>query len=163
MTDCLSSQEEFRLQISGPGLDVDRMVNSETIAAVLSAAMAPRPSGARETNVSSISDSDSSLSTTTSLREFLDGVGATAKSDQIVAIGSFLSKVERQAEFSRNDIRSRFSSAREPMPSNFSRDFSKTLRKAFIAEVHKKPGFYYVTKTGMQAVQNHFSNTRNKS
>lgn len=157
MTDCASNNEEFRLQISGPGLDVDRMISGAIAAAVLATAMAPRPSDGREVNLSTLDACASAFPSTTSLREYLDEVGAKKKTDLIVAIGSFLLKIERQTDFSRDDIRARFSSAREPMPRNFSRDFNQTLKDALIAEVHQKPDYFYVTKTGMNAVENHFS------
>ncbi|MGC4025216.1 MAG: hypothetical protein QM744_08730 [Mesorhizobium sp.] len=91
-----------------------------------------------------------------SLREFLDDAKATTKPDQIVAIGQYMAVQEGKDTFSRDDIKARFQSARERLPSNFPRDFSTAIGKGMIAEDHAKSGQYYVTKTGAQAVERRF-------
>ena len=67
-------------------------------------------------------------------------------------------EIEGQGDFSRDDIRSRFITAREPPPGNFGRDFAVAERNGWIAEVHGKKNRYYVTAKGAQAINNNFSN-----
>jgi hypothetical protein len=68
--------------------------------------------------------------------------------------------MEGQADFSRDDIRSRFITAREPAPGNFGRDFGSALKNGWIAEVHGKKNRYYVTAKGAQTINNSFSNRK---
>jgi hypothetical protein len=93
-----------------------------------------------------------------SLREYLDKIGASKKPDQITTIAHYLCDYERQDDFSRDDIRSRFLTAREPLPANFGRDFAVALRNGWVAEVHGKKNRFYVTAKGTQAINNNFSN-----
>ncbi|TIN27660.1 hypothetical protein [Mesorhizobium sp.] len=95
-----------------------------------------------------------------SLREFLDEARAATKPDQIVAIGHYMALHGRKDTFSRDDIKAHFQSARERLPSNFPRDFSTAISKGMIAEDHAKTGQYYVTKTGVQAVERRFGAQR---
>ena len=71
--------------------------------------------------------------------------------------GGATEEIEGQADFSRDDIRSRFITAREPTPGNFPRDFAVALKNGWIAEVHGKKNRFYVTAKGAQAINNNFS------
>jgi len=93
-----------------------------------------------------------------SLREYLDKIGASKKPDQITTIAHYICDYERQDDFSRDDIRSRFLTARESPPGNFGRDFAVALKNGWIAEVHGKRNRFYVTAKGAQAISNNFSN-----
>ena len=90
------------------------------------------------------------------LREYLDQVGASQKSPQIVAIAHYLVSHEGKATFTRDDVKSRFAAAKEPMPTNFPRDFGASIKSGMIAEAHQRPGEYYVTKTGIQFIERRF-------
>ena len=84
------------------------------------------------------------------------------KPDQIVTIGHYVMHFEGQDDFSRDDVKTRFSIAREPMPANFSRDFALAEKSGMIAKVHGKEGHYYITKVGLSSVQNKFSKKKAK-
>ena len=100
-----------------------------------------------------VDDSDVQVS----LREFLDEVHAKRKPDQIVTIGRYITQFEGQADFSRDEVKSRFSVALEPMPANFPRDFRVAERNGMIAKVHGKEGRFYITKTGLRAIKDKFA------
>ena len=151
-------EEEFNLKISGEGINVERKIDSGTLttimAAVIGAQRFDSPASLDPTNA----DVTPPLQQPSmALREYLDKVEATRKPDQIVAIGHFISHYEAQPHFSQDEVRSHFSIAREPMPKNFSRDFGLTVKAGMIAKVYQKPGFFYVTKTGISAVERHFA------
>jgi len=93
-----------------------------------------------------------------SLRECLDKIGASKKPELITTIAHFICHYERQDDFSRDDVRSRFLTAREPLPRNFGRDFAVALTRGWIAEVHGKKSRFYVTAKGAQAINDNFSN-----
>lgn len=163
MSEKENSVEEFDLTISGDGINVERKIDSKTLAAILTLVMGTQKF---DDTTSTIPRDDNVASpfpeTPMSLREYLDKVGASRKPDQIVAIGYFISYYEDQSDFSRDEIRSRFSVAREPMPKNFGRDFNLALKAGMIAKVHQKSGNFYITKTGLDAIKRNFAKIKQK-
>ena len=150
--------EDFNLKISGEGINVERKIDSQTLAAVMAAIIGAQRFDSQAGLVPTNAEATPPLQQPfMALREYLDKVEATRKQDQIVAIGHFISHYEAQPHFSRDEVRSHFSIAREPMPKNFARDFGLAVKAGMIAEVHQKHGFFYVTKTGISAVERHFA------
>src|SRR5438445_805629 len=75
-----------------------------------------------------------------SLREFLQQADVSAGIHaKILAVGRYLRDFEGQADFTRDDIRTRFRTAGEGQPANFPRDFQKAVRAGWIAEDPKSP------------------------
>ncbi|MBD8662886.1 hypothetical protein IFT59_06440 [Rhizobium sp. CFBP 8752] len=150
-----SVSEEFKLTLSGDGLEVQRSVTPQQAASILSIIMGgdlfPTVGLASNSSVASAGPV-----VRLSLREFLDEVGANKKSDQIVAIGHYMSLHEGEASFTREQVKERFKVAREPMPANLPRDFGTALNAGLIAEDHKVPGQYYITKSGLRAIESRF-------
>ncbi|MBL6935647.1 MAG: hypothetical protein ISR48_09560 [Alphaproteobacteria bacterium] len=154
-------EEEFDLRISGGGINVERKIDSKVLAAVMAAVMGAQ--GASDYANPELNNTDvkpQQPNIRMSLREYLDDVQATRKPDQIVAIGHFISHYEERPNFSRDEIRARFSTAKEPMPANFSRDFGLAVKAGMLAEVHLKQGQFYVTKTGIRAVERCFAKAK---
>ena len=117
--------DEFHLTISGRGINVDRLIDGQTLAAVMALVMgAEKPVTRAPVATGESSPSAAGAVVQTSLREFLDEVNANRKPDQIATIGHYIAQFEGQEEFSRDDVKARFSVAREPMR----RIFRATLR-----------------------------------
>ncbi|MER9237874.1 hypothetical protein [Mesorhizobium sp. M0633] len=146
--------EQFTLTLKGNGVEIKREISPDQFAAIMSVVIG-RDMSASNTSTAS-TGAPVELPVKISLREFLDEVKAVRKPDQIVAIGHYIGLHEGQPTFSREDIKDRFAAAREPMPSNFPRDFGVAIKAGAIAGAHQKAGHYYVTKTGIQAVDRHF-------
>ncbi|WNJ92924.1 hypothetical protein [Bosea sp. 685] len=144
----------FSITLTGPGISIEREVSANKVAAIMGIIIGSSPSEAVITSTSNIGGI--AKPEKVSLREFLDEAKAITKPDQIVAIGHYMAVHEGKDIFSREDIKARFQSARERLPSNFPRDFNVAISKAMIADDHLKSGHYYVTKTGIQAVERHF-------
>jgi hypothetical protein len=146
----------FALRLSGDGINIEQQIEQRMALQIVQVVMgggasAAMPSGAH-TNARTADRASLSL------REYLDEIGAKKKPDQITTIAQFVCEIEGQGDFSREDIRSRFSTAREPPPANFGRDFAVAERNGWVAEVHGKKGRYYVTAKGAQAIKNNFLN-----
>lgn len=144
--------EMFTVSLKGTGVVIEREVNAAQLALIMSVLMGGDASGP----ISEEKPRAIGGSVKVSLREFLDDAKAITKPDQIVAIGHYMALQESRETFSREDIKARFQSAREKLPANFPRDFNAAIAKAMIAEDHAKRGQYYVTKTGVQAVERRF-------
>jgi NDP-sugar pyrophosphorylase family protein len=148
--------EEFDLKLAGDGINIEKKIDRQTAAAVMAAVLGVHPTST-EPSQAGVVGVQHQPEEQISLREFLDEVKAVGKRDQIVAIGYYICHHEVQSNFSREDVKARFSAAREPMPANFPRDFNQAIKIGMIAEAHKHAGRFYVTKTGVQAVERHFT------
>lgn len=153
--------EEFIVALSGVGIDIKRAITPEKAAVIMNVIMGVE-SIVGENDLGASRPTRAAGAAKTSLREFLDDVKAMKKPDQVVAIGHYIGMYEGHATFTRDNIKARFAAAREPMPSNFPRDFATAIKAGMIAEDHKQAGHYYVTKTGIHAVERRFgSQNRN--
>jgi hypothetical protein len=151
------SPKMFSLRLSGDGINIEQQIEQRVALQVVQVVMGGgAPAAAPCTGAKS--DAQSSDGVSLSLREHLDKIGASKKPEQIAAIAHYVCEIEGQPDFSRDDIRSRFITAREPPPGNFGRDFAVALKNGWIAEVHGKKNRFYVTAKGAQAIKSNFSN-----
>lgn len=148
------NQETFTVTLTGAGIDIKREVSATKLAHVLRVVMGDDLGEGAVLGTTSPAVRPERAKV--SLREFLDDAKATTKPDQIVAIGHYMAVHEGKDTFSRDHVKARFQAARERLPANFPRDFSSAIAKGLIAEDHAKRGEYYVTKTGVQAIERHF-------
>ena len=148
----------FSLRLSGDGISIEQQIDQRTALQIVQVVMGGGAPAAAPQSIGAKPDARSPDGVSLSLREYLDKIGASKKPDQITTIAQFVCEIEGQGDFSRDDIRSRFITAREPPPGNFGRDFAVAERNGWIAEVHGKKNRYYVTAKGAQAINNNFSN-----
>ncbi len=83
--------------------------------------------------------------------------------DKILAIGDYMLECEGAEDFGRVEVKSRFRTAGEAMPKNFTRDFGWALKNGWIAEDPNKPDRFYVTRTGKTALSEKFSDDIKKA
>jgi hypothetical protein len=159
------TQKTFSLRLAGEGVSIEREIDQRAAFQVMQIVMGGGI--AADTNSSSAINFSSTVAKedapprereALSLREYLDRIGASKKPEQIATIAHYICDYEMQADFSREDVRSRFLSAREPLPGNFGRDFAVAVKNGWVAEVHGKKNRFYVTAKGIQAIGNSFSN-----
>lgn len=150
-------EAKFALKLSGDGINVDREIDRDIALRVLNIVLGDRGTIAPTGTHGGRTVTGSNGRVPLSLREYLDEAQPTRKPDQIVTIAHFVCEHEGAEDFSREEVRSRFPAAREPIPANFARDFAWTLKNGWIAEVPGKNGRYYVTAKGIQAVESRFS------
>jgi hypothetical protein len=148
--------EKFELKLVGAGIEITRKIDHQTAAEVMALVLGARPVASANEKTPAQAETEISQPQV-SLREFLDEVNARRKPDQIVAIGHYLSTYGSQPTFSRDDVKMRFSAAKEPMPKNFPRDFGLAIKAGMIAPAHQQAGYFYVTKSGIQSVERRFS------
>ena len=148
----------FSLRLSGEGINIEQQIEQRLALQVVQVVMGGSSLAIAPQSVGAPPHVRSSDGVSLSLREHLDKIGASKKPEQIVTIGHYVCEIEGQSDFSRDDIRSRFITAREPPPGNFGRDFAVAIKNGWIAEVHGKKNRYYVTAKGTQAINNNFSN-----
>jgi len=146
-------EEDFTLTLKGKGINVEKIVDQKTALAVLSIVWGDAPD--MERNVPPEDQAPGGQRHSVSMGEYIDQTGASTNKERIVAIGMYLSEYKNTLTFSRSDIVAGFRSAREQMPKNMTRDLSSTAEARWIEETEEN-GIYYVTNTGVRAVQGKF-------
>ncbi len=159
--------KKYDLKLSGHGLNFDREIDERAaltiMNAVLGGAIARQPLASGIGTTSSTASSHPVADSRTSLRGYIDQVGAKILAAKIVAIGAYRRDVEGKEEFTHDDIGGRFKGAGEPAPSNLPRDFQTAVSYGWIAEDHQHPGQYFITKEGDIALANKFEGVRGSS
>jgi len=143
--------EIFHLKLMGKGITIDKQVDAGLAAAIAQMAFGgPPPRGAPVGPTATPRQNLVAVAgQRLSLREYLQSVGAGRGIHiKILAVGRHMRDFEKQEDFNREEVRSRFRSAGEPQPANFARDFQKAVRAGWIAEDHQNSGRFYVTRTG---------------
>lgn len=145
------SEEKYHLTLKGPGISINKVIDARTAGAI-----AQMTFGGVSVDIAHV-DRRTVFNPTTaapsgaplSLREYLQSAtpdrGIHTK---ILAVARYIRDVEKQNDFTREDVRNRFRSAGERQPANFHRDFQKAVRAGWIAQDHQSRGQYYVTRTG---------------
>jgi hypothetical protein len=151
MTD--AAAEEFSLKLEGNGVSIERMVNRSIAMAILAAVLG----GSEATAASHTAPEAAPTVPNISPREFLAQTGATSNAEKLTALGQYLCEHEKAESFSRDDVRGAFRRAHEVIPKNLPRDFGTAVQSGWIHESPGKAGRFYVTRTGMQLVENGFS------
>lgn len=163
-------EEAFEVAVTGTGVSVKKAVSGELAGYIVSLLMG----GARaDTSVSAghgsiqneVKGGQKKRETPAapgggqrmSLREFMDATNAQRNPDKITAIGQYLIEHEGAEDFTRESVKAQFRIARETAPKNFPRDFNLAAASGWIAEDTKKPGHFYVTKTGRDAIEGKFA------
>lgn len=152
MTD--EQSDKFKLKLEGLGLSMEKDVEADVAAAIVSLVMggAAPLSGARETSSHA---SSSEAQRKVSLREFLTEVSPSTNNEKITTIGVYLHDYKSKNDFDKDDIEAGFRSAREPLPSNLTRDISRTVGAGWL-DAAEENGRFYVTNTGSKKVLSGF-------
>jgi hypothetical protein len=154
-----AAKTSYSLTLKGEGISVSRDVDQSIARAIMELVLGgvepPRP-GTKTNERASSSPTNAQL-TRLSLREFLDQAEPKRNPDKIVAIGEYIIQHDKQPEFTRDDVKTRFRNAGEPVPANFPRDFTWAISNGWIAEDAHNAGQHYVTQKGKTAIAEKFS------
>jgi hypothetical protein len=144
----------YDFSLKGPGFSVGRKVTEEIAREIIGIIMGG--GDMREGPATGRRRRQPPSGTGRSLREYLDGVGAKKNPQIITAIGQYLEDTTGEDNFSRDDIRSGFRKAGEPLPANLSRDVRLTIATGWIADAGPRYT-YFVTNAGREALESSFS------
>lgn len=148
-----------KLTLNGAGLSFERDLPQEAALAVINVVMGSQ-SAPRASSIAAHPPAD--RVTSQSLREYMAEVEASRNPEKILAIGAYL-MASGQDAFTRDQVKSQFQSAGEPVPGNYPRDFTLTVAAGWIAERPGSPGQYYVTNTGRKALNDQFPKDTRRS
>lgn len=162
--------ETYQVRLSGLGVNVERNVSQTTARQILDLVLGGTGAvggvAARRGASPHVGIAVSGIGPErphTSLREFLHDCGARHNPDKILAIGEYIVEVEGAEDFGREEVKSRFRNAGEPLPKNLPRDFTSTVQYGWIAPDPKDPDRFYVTSKGKEALAQKFSDGTKKA
>lgn len=92
-----------------------------------------------------------------SLAEFYRRAEPRKIPEKLATIGAYFQKVIEKDSFTLDDLRGQFRAVNEPVPGNLPRDLKVAQGAGWIAEEHDQRGEYFVTRTGLDAVEAGFS------
>ena len=155
----------YRLTLKGDGITVERDISevlAKDIIAMLLGGNALQASLKLPTSSAAIpqqnhgQQQNSSSAPRKSLREYFNEVGAKKNPQKILVIAGYLVKFMGKETFSIADIRPQFKVANEPIPANLNRDFQIVSQNGWIAPDHAQRKMFFITQTGLDALDNGF-------
>lgn len=161
MVDDSNKELPYQVTLNGDGLALDKSITLETAMLVMEVVMSGGKKAMHPINANNASpnntQSKTGVTTQQTIAEFLRSCEAVRNPDIITAIAYYMRSNENLDTFNKDDIRSRFRTARIPLPANFSRDFNKTLNSAWISEDESGAGSYFLTQMGEDAFNDGFA------
>jgi hypothetical protein len=153
--------ETYKVRIVGPGINVDRQISESQANHLLVSLLTPHapvhvPSNQGSREPTPQIDAGTHEGEGDSIAEYLSAVSAKTSPEKIAAIGVFLQRHRKMSSFGRDNLEIEFPAAGESVPKNLHRDIKNTIRERWIAVRPGEKGAYYVTKTGIQAVNSKF-------
>ena len=134
----------FHIALKGPGIIVERKISEDLAQQVALLIL----TGGKNQILH-----DESIS----LNDFLQQCNARRNPERFVAIAYFLKKYRNRLSFDKNDMVDGFEEACQQFPANFSRDFKAVKSTDWIAPKSGRPGTFYLTESGISAVDTKFS------
>lgn len=137
-------KEAFNISLKGPGVTIEREISEEVAQQVALFILTGATHHPRHTEPLSLND-------------FLQQSNARRNPERFIAIAYFIKKYRNRISFDKNDLIDGFEEAGQKFPANFSRDFKAVKSSGWIAHKSGRPGTFYLTESGVSAVETKFS------
>jgi hypothetical protein len=161
MTDESTPKPEttYDLTLKGAGLTIERKVTEAVALSVIATVMGADAGRVPQPRNLGVAGARAGVGGAPALTagEYLSSVEPKRNPDKILAFGAYLTDEMGRETFTRDEVRSMFQSAAEPVPGNFHRDFTWAVANRWLGEQPGTPGAFYVTTTGRTALKNKFA------
>ena len=152
-------EKQYKLTLTGEGIKLDKEIPEFLASQIISLVMGGYPTETSGIATRKLPPSGGRLS----LREYMDDTGARRNAEKIVAIGAYLMLNLNQESFTKKEVKLQFKNAAEPVPGNYARDFDWAVSNGWLAPSVGSHRDYYVTKKGLEAIANKFSDEIRRS
>lgn len=151
-------EKQYKLALEGDGIKIEKEIPESLALQVVSLVMGGHSAGilAPKSHLA-VGQKSSVGGTRLSVREYMDDAGAKRNPEKIVAIGAYLMHQLNQEAFTRKEVKLQFKNAAEAVPGNYTRDFDWAVSNRWLAPSTGSHKDYYVTKKGIDAIANKFS------
>ncbi len=151
------SSGEYKINVKGPGMDIQRVISEEAARQILLLLLGGGPGTPEALHPPIVPIAEPpAAGAAPSIREYLNQHNAKANDERITAIGSHRRRYLRLNTFKPDDLIRGFEAARERVPKNLPRDIRTTIQRGWIAGKVGEDDTYYVTESGERAVQANF-------
>lgn len=154
--------KSYKISVIGQGLNLEREVSSEIGEKIVFflltgnvGKLIPHKGVDAELDSQTVGV-PSSIYPEVSLREFMNEQLAKRIPDKIATMAFYIREYRGAQFFGKEDLRSLFQEAAEPVPKNIPRDINTTIRLGWIAARPEDKNTYYITSKGMDAVKAKF-------
>lgn len=150
------STEFSKLSIQGAGLKFERDIPDAVVLRILKLVL----TGGGQIDDSPVAEDRADNGTGArreALAEFYRRVAPKKNPQRLTVIAAYLQSRLGRSSFTHDDLRSQFRHVGESAPANLPRDFRDAIAEGWIAEDHDAPGQFYVTQSGLDAVDAAFS------
>lgn len=147
----MNNDTSFKINITGPGLDLNQTVTASQISRIIPLIIAP---SSLDNYTGSVSPQE--IFPKLSIREYLNEKKPQTNAEKILVFAKYLSNYQRYKYFSIKDLKLQFTNAYEPTPKNFSRDFNLVLKSSWLTESNEEIGKYLITNSGEKRLEEPF-------
>lgn len=151
----MPDEKQFRLRLSGNGLNLDKVVPAETANQIVSLVLGTSANQAATETAQGVR-ANSLQRSPISVREFLLQHEAKRIPEQIATVALYLKNHRNTPVLTRKDLVKAFEDAQEPVPKNLARDLKWTVRIGWVAPKGGLKSTYYLTSAGEAAVGGKF-------
>jgi hypothetical protein len=158
----------YSLKLAGGGLSIDREITEELASQI---AMFVISGGKAELSqadggqpgLSTSTQGSGAIPTDKSPQEYLQQSGAKKIPQKMTALGHYVLGTQKgKKSFSQDELKGALEDAKEKVPANFNRDLSAAIKRGWVARVTGEKDAYYVTGTGIAAINQQFPHSKKK-
>jgi hypothetical protein len=151
------AKKRTTITITGPGMHFAREISDEQVLSILRLLLGGEQGGYAPEEHRSNFGSPIALPRRQAISEFYRSVAPKRYAEKLVTIAAHLQQTLGRETFTPEDLRVQFRQVNETPPANLPRDFKAAIGAGWIAEDHSAPGRFYVTQTGLDAVESGFT------
>ena len=158
----MTKQPEIKLTIEGGGLSFKRSIDENTALKIMNICMGSRNNEQHSMDVAQPVSVNSGSPPKTA-REYLLTYKPSNNQEKILVLAYFLKEEKATSTFQQAHFNELFREGGEKHPANLSAEFTRVLRKGWIAEEKKqarassKKSMYFITNTGLDVLANSFA------
>lgn len=149
--------EKVKITLKGKGLLYEKDVEQELAAQIMTMCLS-----ASSVPIQKAAIFVTPLSTKESPAEYFNRYAPRSNPDKILTLACYVKEARGVESFQIGTIRTLFKEARVALPSNITRDFQTLIGAGRITRDHEKKEMYYVTGTGLKALQEGFPEAKRK-
>ncbi len=152
------NKASITLTLKGTGLSYEKEIDENTAAQIMALCLTLHESRLNTEKTGQLPSFQRILSSSQSesAAEYLNRYAPRRNPDKILALAGFLKMHHNKESFEQGEIKSLFRDAGELTPANLTRDFKATVAKGWIAPEPNKKGSFYITNTGIKALEGGF-------
>lgn len=150
-------KESTTITITGPGMHFAREISDDQVLSILRLLLGGERGGYALEEHRSDFGSPTGLPRRQAISEFYRSVAPKRYPEKLVTIAAYLQQTLSRRYFTADDLRAQFRQVNEMPPANLPRDFKAAMGAGWIAEDPEAPGQFFVTQSGLDAVESGFT------